>query len=973
MTERRAAPTVGRDRELGLITRTLDRLQSGRSGVLALVGEPGIGKSQLLRDLIEDARGRGVLVLAGRAGGVARELPYGPIVDALDEHLQTLDRARLRALAPDVAAHLAAIFPALDDLAPPVPALAVERYQAHRAVVELLARLALTRPLVLALDDMHDADPASQELLGALLRRTPEGHALVALAMRGAQVPPRLAESVTAAQREGVLTRIELGPLDPGDAVVLLGEHVAPAHRGLLLRESGGNPFYLEQLARAGSAPPAPGGSLAPVDPVLNIPAAVAQAISGELAGLDGDARRLLEGAAVTGDPFDPALAAAAAELDDGAALAHLDVLLESGLVRTTAVPRQFRFRHPLVRRAVYEHAGGGWRLAAHGRVAALLERRGAGPALRANHIQYSAQPGEEEAIALLTAAGDAVGPQTPGTAAEWYGAALRLLPDGDADRRRALLKDLAGAESAAGRLEESRRVLLEALELTPDRASAEHIGLVAECAAAEHWLGRHEDARRRLLAALAEVEDGSSPAAATLLLELSFDALYGLDLGISADRATEALAVARGTDDRGLVASAAALLSLVCAAAGRREAAEDALDQATAAVSLLSDREQATRLDALWYLAWAETFLDRYDAALGHIRRGLELSRATGQNRLVVPLMLSQVFPLEMQGRVAEAREAGAAAVEAARLTGNTHHLFWSLWEYGLAVWYAGDLSGARAALEESRDLAGDAHRNILWEAEPGWALSSLLVEEGELHVSRALTLRWCGGPELPLVGPAERSIGWDILVDTSIGLEDLGAAEAYAQRIERHAPEVGRPLAAVLALRARAAVELATGDASVAAGTARDASARAEAAGIHLEAHRARVLLGRALAAAGDRAGAVRELLAAEQMLDEGGAHLLRDQARRELRRLGHRLDPVRRRPGGAAASTGDALATLSSREREVAALVAAGRTNRAIGEELFLSVKTVESHLRNVFDKLGVRSRAEVAAAVARAGGE
>ena len=125
--------------------------------------------------------------------------------------------------------------------------------------------------------------------------------------------------------------------------------------------------------------------------------------------------------------------------------------------------------------------------------------------------------------------------------------------------------------------------------------------------------------------------------------------------------------------------------------------------------------------------------------------------------------------------------------------------------------------------------------------------------------------------------------------------------------------------------------------------------------------------MLLGRALAAGGDRTGAIRELRDAEIALDAGGAHAMRDEARRELRKLGHRVDQARRR--GAPATPLAGLAALSAREREVVALVAAGRTNPAIAEELFLSVKTVETHLRNVFGKLGVTSRAEVAAAFAR----
>ena len=445
----------------------------------------------------------------------------------------------------------------------------------------------------------------------------------------------------------------------------------------------------------------------------------------------------------MAGDPFEPELAAAAAEIDD--ALSRWTVCSPQAWSAPTDVPRQFTFRHPLVRRAVYEGAPGGWRLGAHARVARTLASRGAPPTILAHHVEFSAQPGDAQAVALLRAAGDMVRPRTPASAARWYEAALRLVAGAELDpavggTRRAILGDLARAEAAAGRLERSRRAVLEALVLV-DPASEESVRLVTACAAVEHWLGRHEDARRRLHAALDQHGDSQA-----LKLELAFDALYGLDLGTSAERARAAL----DGPDRGASASAAALLALVLAADGQRAAAQEAVHAATSTLAGLDDRTLAAQLQSLWYLAWAETFLDHYEAALEHSRRGLELSRATGQDWLVVPLLLAPVFALEMQGRVTEARETATAAVDAARLAGNPHYLAWALWEYGLTLWYAGEVPSARAALEESHALADEAGRNVLWESEPGWAFATVLAEEGDLVASRATGLRWCGGFDL-------------------------------------------------------------------------------------------------------------------------------------------------------------------------------------------------------------------------------
>ena len=140
-------------------------------------------------------------------------------------------------------------------------------------------------------------------------------------------------------------------------------------------------------------------------------------------------AQQLLRGAAVAGDPFDLDLAVAAAGLDDADMADAFDALLAAELVRDTEIPRRFRFRHPVARRAVYEAAPGGWRLAAHDRAAALLAARGATATARAHHVEFAAQHGDPASLAVLTEAGEAALLRAPAAAVRWLGAALRLLP----------------------------------------------------------------------------------------------------------------------------------------------------------------------------------------------------------------------------------------------------------------------------------------------------------------------------------------------------------------------------------------------------------------------------------------------------------------------------------------------------------------------------------------------------------------
>ena len=191
--------------------------------------------------------------------------------------------------------------------------------------------------------------------------------------------------------------------------------------------------------------------------------------------------RALLEAAAVAGEPFEPDLAAAIAELEPAAGLDALDGLLALDLLRPTAVPRRFVFRHPLVRRAVYESARGGWRLAAHARAASLLAaaRRGAPPSAPTTSSSTAAQ-GDEAAIAVLLEAGAAAAARAPAAAARWYEAALRLLPAGDDERQVDVRVALASALRSVGELERCRATLLEAIDLLPAGRGARRVELIA-------------------------------------------------------------------------------------------------------------------------------------------------------------------------------------------------------------------------------------------------------------------------------------------------------------------------------------------------------------------------------------------------------------------------------------------------------------------------------------------------------------
>jgi DNA-binding NarL/FixJ family response regulator len=954
-----AATLVGREVELEHLEAALDALTAGGPAYVTLEGEPGIGKTRLLGELRARAEQRGHVVLSGAAAEFEREMPFSVWVDALDAYVVSQDFAEHESWDEELAAELGQVLPSLARANGAPAAVADERYRAHRAVSRLLCLVADAQPLVLVLDDLHWSDGASLELIAALARREPKAPVLLALGFRPGHAAQRLGPALTGPR----VRRLELRQLSEAQATRLLEGKDAKA-AAAIYRHGGGNPFYLEQLGRAGDGE-ALGEALDGDADLAGVPAAVVGAIAGELESLSVGSRALLDAAAVAGEPFEPDLAAAIGELPEGEALIALDDLLERDLVRPTQVPRRFMFRHPLVRRAVYETSRGGWRLAAHARAAEALAARGADATERAHHVEQSASQGDDQDIQVLLDAGEAAASRAPSAAARWFAAALRVLASGDTERQVSVRVDLASAQRSGGELEGCRATLLEAMELLPPESVVRRIELTTLCAAVEHWQGHHDDAHRRLERAWDDVPDRSTPAAAALQIELAVDGLYRLDFEQTLTMGRGALETARAIGDRPLLAAAASALALGEAAAGDIGSARTHRDEALQLAERLSDLELAPRLEALYYLGWAENYLERYDEAIAHVERGITIARATGEGRLLVPMMLVKPYSFEMVGRMTEAVELCETAVEATRLSGNPHYLFWALFELGFAHYFSGNLEAAIVAGEESARVGGRLMGGTMPSAGggPGWLLAAARFEAGEVERSRD-EIRALGSDDLEHKIPVERCFDWETLALVELAVGELETAEDYAKRAENNAAQLGLQLPAALAARTRAAVLLAQGEPVEAARLAEKSAKGAASVGARLQAAYSRGVLGRALAAAGERERAIEALREAEKELDECGSVRVRDEMRRELRKLGARAE-VR----GPASAEDSGLGSLSKRELEIVELITDRLTNPQIAEKLFLSKKTIESHIRNVFVKLGASSRVEVARIVER----
>jgi DNA-binding NarL/FixJ family response regulator len=952
---------VGRASELRSFDELLAGLDAGRAVAVEVCGEVGIGKTRLLEELARRGDQRGDLVLTGSASELERDLPFWLFVDALDEYVQGLDPRTVEALLPEVRAELATI---LSSISATAPALTVatrdERYRSHRAIRSLLELLAATQPLLLILDDIQWADAGSVELLAALLRRPPAKPVLMAMGYRAHQAPARLAAALEGAFRSGLLTRHELDALTRDDAEGLLAETASRAERDELYQLSGGNPLYLEQLARSERA--ASGASTAPMSPPMSpaeIPPLIRSALVDELGLVSPDARTLLDGAAVAGDPFDLELAGTAAATPEARALEAVDELLRFGIVRQTDAPRRFRFRHPLIRHVVYASAPPGWRLAAHERCAQLLATAGYPAPARAHHVERSARDGDLNAVATLRAAGEAAALRSPEDAAYWFGSALRLLPaDATAAERVELL--LAQAESlrASGRFTESHTALMRSLELLLLDGGPLLVKLTIATARLEQHLGRHREARRRLERALVDLDDPASQEAVELMIALAVNGLLALNQEEHRSWAARAAAAAMPLDDLALKAEALALSAWPVASATDADPRMHADDAATL-LDGLSDDDVAQRLDALGYLAMAEFYLDRFAAAARHAQRAVTIARATGHNDLFVGVYWTLGNALWLQGRLTEAAEILDDAVEGARLLDNPQNLAWTLVNRSAVAVAAGDIAIAQATADEASELAQSIDQGAL-SVVAAVARARPLLENGHAVEAAELMIEFGGGVELAAIPPhTNKARHLELLTRSLLRAgrppEARGAAEAAAK-----SDPLNLPSATALALLAAAAVDLESGDANSAAVRAERAAKLAESVDDQFDAARARLAAGVAMARAGNEQAAARFLERAAEDFASFGSERYRAEAVQELRKLGRRIH--RRSRAGVPDSVG--IASLTERELEIARLVVDRQTNAEIAAQLFLSPKTIEAHLRNSFRKLGVASRVELA---------
>ena len=914
-----------------------------RPAVVLIEGEAGIGKTRLLAGVLEDARGRGMQVAAGRAEELERTRPFGLVAAAFGCVRSSPDprRAAIAALLATHGGGEGGPITVTSD-----PGL---RFRAVDAFADLAEELALAGPLVIGVDDLQWADPSSLLTLAAVSRRL----AYLPVALIGCLRPsPRIPE----------LDRLAGLLLDAGGRILavrglteravaeLVAEAVAAVPGpGLLAGISGaaGNPLFVTELlgalAQEGAIETA--GGRAEVAEVT-LPPTLRLTILRRLSFLPGDTLQALRAASILGSSF------TVTELSVTMArpALELSVVLAEGIAGRVLEEygAVIRFRHDLIRDAIYEDLPLSVRRGLHREAGQRLAQTGA-PALQvAEQLARGAGQGDAEAIGWLTRAAREAAARSPDVAADLLERAAGLMAPADPGRDR-LLAERASSLMVSGRNADA----LAACRSLLDRDLDPQVdGPVRIC------LGRALLAQGQVRDALQELEQaGSSPALpgaerAAARAWAGFARMSLGDLDGAAASAEQARSAAAAAADHLTVSVAMTTLARVSESRGHLRDAlqitDEAMHLADESPGRLGHRYpiRATRGHILIELG-------RPEEARSALGAGMRISEEIGVRW---PLLLYQGFLAlerfitgEWDDAIAELEASFELADEIQTVVARAHGIL------SLISLHRNDLSRAEEAADAAaRDLArwGPGYLTT-WAA---WPRALIQEAGGELGQALAtMTGAWdtCARLGLALDYPA---VGAD-LVRLALASGDIGRARDASAAVTEVAARNEVPWMTGAALRCQGLIE---DDAEILQAAAGACAGGSRPLGLALACEdagaafarqgrldRARPLLDQALGIY-ERLGAARDLARAEATLREAG---------------------IRRGRRGTRGRPQIGWASLTPAEHAVAGLVAEGLSNPQIGERLYISRRTVQTHLAHMFAKLDIATRAQLAADVTR----
>ena len=933
----------GRAAEIAVLGDAVDRVVSGRPAVVLIEGEAGIGKTRLLAGVLEDARGRGMQVAAGRAEELERTRPFG-LVAAVFGCVRSSPDPRRAAIAALLATHGGGERGPITVTSDPGL-----RFRAVDAFADLAEELALAGPLVIGVDDLQWADPSSLLTLAALSRRL----AYLPVALIGCLRPsPRIPE----------LDRLVGLLLDAGGRILavrglteravaeLVADVVAAVPGpGLLAGISGaaGNPLFVTELLGAlaqEGAIKAAGGRAEVAE--VTLPPTLRLTILRRLSFLSEDTLQALRAASILGSSF------TVTELSVTMArpALELSVVLAEGIAGRVLEEHGavIRFRHDLIRDALYEDLPLSVRRGLHREAGRRLAQTGA-PALQvAEQLARGAGQGDAEAIGWLTRAAREAAARSPDVAADLLERAAGLMAPADPGRDR-LLAERASSLMVSGRNADA----LAACRSLLDRDLDPQVdGPVRIC------LGRALLAQGQVRDALQELEQaGSSPAMpgaerAAARAWAGFARMSLGDLDGAAASAEQARSAAAAAADHLTVSVAMTTLARVSESRGHLRDAlqitDEAMHLADESPGRLGHRYpiRATRGHILIELG-------RPEEARSALGAGMRISEEIGVRW---PLLLYQGFLAlerfitgEWDDAIAELEASFELADEIQTVVARAHAIL------SLISLHRNDLSRAEeAAGAAARDLArwGPGYLTT-WAAWP-----RALIQEAGGEIGQALatmTGAWdmCARLGLALDYPA---VGAD-LVRLALASGDIGRARDASAAVTEVAARNEVPWMTGAALRCQGLIE---DDAEILQAAAGACAGGSRPLGLALACEdagaafarqgrldRARQLLDQALGIY-ERLGAARDLARAEATLREAG---------------------IRRGRRGTRGRPQTGWASLTRAEHAVAGLVAEGLTNPQIGERLYISHRTVQTHLAHMFAKLDIATRAQLAADVTR----
>jgi DNA-binding CsgD family transcriptional regulator len=943
-TGERDALLLERDRELQRIAGFLQRGQQGHGGALVVEGPAGIGKTVLLAASRDVAEGDGFRVLRARGAELEREFAFGVVrqlIESVVAGASEDERAWLLDGPSGVAAELLGL-PGLGEGATKAAVAPDPSFAVLHGLYWLCANLATQRPLALVVDDAHWADGASLRFLAFLLPRLEELSIAVLLGARPAEAGERR-ELLAALTVDPATEVVTVGPLTTNGVATLvaagLGVEPEPEFVQACWEATGGTPFLVRTLVEAlreeRIAPVA-----ASAGNVLRGVAAttLARWAMLRLLQLGPDAARMARAVAVL----------ERAELDQAAQLAGLalrdaaraaDLLVQAGVLDEASLG----FAHPLLRGAVYRDMAMAERAEAHGRAARLLADVHASPGRVAEHLLATSPAGDGWVVEQLRAAGqEAMARGAPESATAYLRRALAEPPS--SETRPDLLLELGLSEFSA-----SESGWHEHLEDAVESARDDMIRIAATLLLANAlWIDQRVAEAVEVCDRVAGLSDGLEPEFHWRLeaMAISCGLLDAATAPLVADRAVALLVEAT---ERSVPREAQAVAGYVAALANLP--ADQVADLARRAIAsgarpLPEPGEQAWFPMAMVALLWAE----QYGEAQLLLDAAMAEARASADGILVLALL----------GRRAEIslRRSDLTAAEAdARAVLDSTGLFAQLLA-GLATCVLVEVLVERGAIDEAEralePFVSDLQRSSLSAATLRFVRGRLLFAQRRF-AEALVDFRAVGDivAATSAVGPCFQP--WrSAAALTALALGELDTARRLSGEEVELARAFGAPRALGVALRAAGLV--AGGHrGEILLREAIDVLARSDS---RLEHARALTDLGALLRRTNRRVEA-RELL--RQAVDTAhhlGAAALAERAEIELRATGAKPRRVM--------LTG--LEALTASERRIAELAADGLTNREIAQTLFVTARTVEGHLTNVFNKLDVRARTELPTALA-----